>query len=99
MTRSVSEFIDRVADVIRRGQDPSLPAGERFPAGDLEPRATAEALHAAWNGLLWLSVRDDRLERTGDQLRALAQVATKIVRRGLLSDADDATTTARPTAR
>ena len=99
MTRSVSEFIDRVADVIRRGQDPSLPDGERFPAGDLDPRTTAEALHAAWNGLLWLSVRDDRLQRTGDQLRALAEVAARIVRRGLLSDAEDTTPAARSTTR
>jgi len=84
LARAVSHFLDRVAAVIRRGQRPDLPPTERIIEAD--PRAIAEVLHGAWNGVLELSLRDDDdvLARKKEELNALATLATAIVRRGLV---------------
>jgi len=88
LARSVSHFLDRVAEVIKRGQSHNLPDGARFADTDLDPRKVAEALHGAWNGVLGLSLRDDVLARKGDDLQELARIATTIVSRGLVSAPD-----------
>lgn len=80
----VGRLVDRVAELIKRGQSSDLPEEQRI-AEDLDPREAAEFLHGAWNGLLGLSVRDDELERRGEGLLQLAAVGTGIVQYGMMS--------------
>jgi len=84
----VNELVDRVADVVRRGQSHGAPGGPLFPDAKLDAGDIAQVLHGAWNGLIALSLRSDALQRDGTQLNKLAVVATTIVRRGLLSPRD-----------
>lgn len=80
----VSRLVDRVAELIKRGQSHDLPEEERIDE-NLDPREAAEFLHGAWNGLLGLSVRDDDLERKDERLLRLAAVGTDIVQNGMMS--------------
>ncbi len=50
----------------------------------VDPERTATALWAAWNGILSPAWRPDALRHDPEELRRLLDVATDIVRHGLL---------------
>ena len=88
LARSVRRFLHRVAEIVERGQSEELPDGVRLPDTGLDAFKVAEVLHSTWNGVLGLSLRDDALGHAGDDLRELAQIATTIISRGLVSPPD-----------
>lgn len=84
IAKRVSRILERVADVIARGQRDDIPVEQRF-AEHLDPQQTAQVLHGAWNGLVGLSLRDDDLRVDPEKLVALSTLATSIVQHGVMS--------------
>lgn len=85
--RAGRELARRLADEVD-GQNGRLVAALRagVEAGELrpvDPEQTATILWAAWNGVLSLGWRPDRLRRDERQLRELIAAATDLVSRGL----------------
>ncbi|WP_199435197.1 TetR/AcrR family transcriptional regulator [Qaidamihabitans albus] len=77
LARSVDEQNRRMVDAIRRGID----EGAVRP---VDPQEVATVLWSAWNGIISLGWRPDRLRRSEPELRDLLQSATDIVANGLL---------------
>jgi len=73
----VRQLVDRVVAVIERGVD----NGEF--AAFVRPKDAATFLHGAWNGLLALSVREDELRLSPEQLRIVVNHGVDIIRDGL----------------
>lgn len=84
------ELAARLADAVEE-QNARLVAALRagIEVGELravDPEQTAMVLWAAWNGVLSLGWRPDRLRRDEPQLRALIATATDVVTHGLAAD-------------
>ncbi len=77
LAQSVDEQNARMVDAIRRAVDD----GALRP---VDPEAVATVLWSAWNGIISLGWRPDRLRRSEAELRELLQTATDVIANGLL---------------
>lgn len=77
IVRAVDGQNARLVEALRRG----VAAGELRA---VDPEEVATILWAAWNGLISLGWRPDRLRREAPALRALLRTATDVVATGLL---------------
>jgi AcrR family transcriptional regulator len=82
LTDRVAEQNDRLVAAIREGV-------ARGTLRDVDPELVATALWAAWNGIIGLGWRPDRLRREPEELRRLLAAATDLVRHGLLPRGGD----------
>ncbi len=78
LAQSVDEQNTRMVDAIRRGIDD----GALRP---VDPEAAATVLWSAWNGIISLGWRPDRLRRSDTELRELLKTATDVISHGLLT--------------
>jgi len=78
LASSVSEQNERMVKALRAG----IAAGA---IRTVDPEDTATALWAAWNGIISLAWREDRLRRDRDELSRLLRVATDAFAHGLLT--------------
>ncbi|HJQ43730.1 MAG TPA: TetR/AcrR family transcriptional regulator [Jatrophihabitantaceae bacterium] len=77
LAASVDEQNERMVTAL----DDAIAAGELRP---VDPREVATVLWSAWNGIISLGWRPDRLHRSPEELRALLKTATDVVAEGLL---------------
>jgi len=85
----LSHLLDRVADLIARGQGDDAPEAHRI-AAHCDPLATARVLHAAWYGIIGLSLRDAALNVDNRlDVQELSSIAMDIVEHGIASRRDD----------
>ncbi|MBA0125846.1 TetR/AcrR family transcriptional regulator [Haloechinothrix sp. YIM 98757] len=77
LARSVDEQNKRLVAALRQG----IEAGE---LREVDPEEVATVLWAAWNGIISLGWRPDRLRHDEAELRRLLRVATDVVGDGLL---------------
>jgi AcrR family transcriptional regulator len=82
------ELSDRLADAVAE-QNARMTAALRDGMAigqlrSLDPEEVATVLWSAWNGIISLGWRNDRLRRSEPELRALLRTATDVVARGLL---------------
>ena len=75
---SVAAQNDRMVDALRRG----IADGVLRP---VDPGQVATVLWAAWNGIVSLAWRPDRLRHDEAELRALLRSATDVIAHGLLA--------------
>lgn len=86
----IQALVDRVADLIERGitaDQPELAIPPQRDPAEADParyaKTAADFLHAAWNGLIALSLREDKLRVDIERLEKIADVGVQIVRDGL----------------
>lgn len=77
LAESVDEQNSRMVEAIRRGIDD----GYLRP---VDPEEVASILWAAWNGIISLGWRPDRLRRSETELRDMLKTAAEIIASGLL---------------
>lgn len=88
----VQGLVDGVAKLIKSGicSDPPEvaipPALRREWDADSFAEAAADFLHGAWNGLIALSLRGDRVKITDERLEELVRVGIEIVRDGMSAE-------------
>lgn len=79
LAESVNEQNARMVEAIRLGVEAGV-------IREVDPHDMATVLWAAWNGIISLGWRPDRLQRADDELRRLLRLATDAVAHGLLTE-------------
>lgn len=77
LAQSVHEQNVRMVEALRRGIDDGVLRA-------VDPAQVATVLWSAWNGIISLAWRPDRLRRSETELRELLETATDVVAAGLL---------------
>lgn len=87
--RAGQELADRLAQSVhqqnRRMVDAISRAVDDGTVRPVDPEAVATVLWSAWNGIISLGWRPDRLRRSETELRELLKTATDVISHGLLT--------------
>ena len=81
LSQQVGDRLDEILGRFQAHLESAIATGEASP--DYPPKETALFLWGAWNGVVSLTLRNDRMALTDDQLAATLDVGRRLVNEGL----------------